>query len=84
MAGNGNGWRGIIALVGSGVAMFGLFTVINLTVVSGWCDTIEVRADDREIRIRAVEKDIAEASQWRRDTTRRLDEIKLELRDKKP
>jgi len=84
MANERNGWRPIIALIASGVAMFGIFTTLNLTVAASWYQRAEASATDREVRIRALEHEIAQAAQWRQDVTRRLDEIKAELKEHRP
>lgn len=80
MASNGNGWRGIFALIGAGVAMFAIFTTVNLVVTGQWIEATEARAADREIRIRVVEADINKAGVWRDNTTRRLEEIRAEVK----
>jgi len=85
MAANGN--RMALYLVGSGIALFGIFATVVLSTMDNWCDGIEskvgkvdARVTQQDDRLREIEQATADTRTWREGVAKILEEIKSDVK----
>jgi len=78
---NGNGRWNVVALVGAGVALFAVSVTLTLTTTAGWINKTDNALQGQAARLRAVEQAVTGTETWQTNTTRRLDDIRDELRE---